>query len=103
MGQGALALEVREADIALRNLLVPLNHADTAICIVAERGFQQTLESDCSVPAGALVIIENGRLKITGMIASADGAIVSCEIIFGDPQKDRTRAFLSSIIEAGRL
>ena len=86
VGQGALALEIRADDTLLKDLLMPLNHADTAISVLAERGFQETLESGCSIPAGAIAKIENGQVVITGMIASVDGSKILCETLSGSPQ-----------------
>lgn len=52
VGQGAIALECRENDEFIHNLLYPLIHFKTTYEIIAERSFMQYLEGGCSVPLG---------------------------------------------------
>jgi porphobilinogen deaminase len=52
VGQGAIALECRENDEFIHNLLYPLVHFKTTYEIIAERSFMQYLEGGCSVPLG---------------------------------------------------
>ena len=52
VGQGAIAVECRENDEFIHNLLYPLIHFKTTYEIIAERSFMQYLEGGCSVPLG---------------------------------------------------
>jgi hydroxymethylbilane synthase len=52
-GQGALGIEVRAADAALRATLAPLIHAPTWLAVHAERAVSRTLGGSCSVPLAA--------------------------------------------------
>jgi hydroxymethylbilane synthase len=73
VGQGAIALEIREDDDATRRLLDPLNDQETMIAIQAERSFMKNVEGDCQAPIAAYAEVSGQGLKITGMIASPDG------------------------------
>lgn len=73
VGQGAIAIEIREEDDATRRLLDPLNDQETMIAVQAERAFLKTLEGDCRAPIAAYAEVHGQNLKITGMIASPDG------------------------------
>lgn len=73
-GQGALALEIRANDEAMKKLLAPVHHAPTAACIEAERELQRRLEGGCQVPMGAFAeASDDGMLKLTACIATVDG------------------------------
>jgi hydroxymethylbilane synthase len=73
VGQGVIALEIREDDDAIRRLLDPLNDQETMIAIQCERSFLKALEGDCRAPIAAFAEVHGQNLKITGMIASPDG------------------------------
>jgi hydroxymethylbilane synthase len=73
-GQGALCLEIREADDAMRKVLAPIHHPETAACVEAERELQRRLEGGCQVPLGAHAELSgDGILTLTACIASVDG------------------------------
>lgn len=76
VGQGALAVVVREdrADVASR--LGPLHDPPTAAATAAERALLRALEGGCQVPIGALAAVEGGRLTLHGLVASLDGSEV---------------------------
>ncbi len=57
-GQGAIAVECREDDHATRELLSVLHHEDTARCVTAERNLLLELGGGCSLPLGALAVID---------------------------------------------
>lgn len=73
VGQGVIALEIREDDEATRRLLDPLNDQETMIAIQAERSFMKGVDGDCHAPIAAFAEVHGQNLKITGMIASPDG------------------------------
>jgi hydroxymethylbilane synthase len=74
VGQGALAIEIRAADLDLERLLAPLDHGPTRCATAAERAFLRALGGGCRLPIAAHARCEGERLLIEGMIASADGA-----------------------------
>lgn len=92
--QGALAVECREQDTALRALLAQLDHADTRTAVAAERALLGALEAGCTAPVGALAEVAEGddgdevflralvlapdgtdalRLSATGPVSDAEG------------------------------
>ncbi len=71
-GQGAVGIEARD-EPALKELLAPLNHHDTADRVYAERAFNQALGGGCQVPIAAHATLEGELLSLTGRVASLDG------------------------------
>ncbi|MBX7197294.1 MAG: hydroxymethylbilane synthase [Sandaracinaceae bacterium] len=76
VGQGALAIEAREGDARVAALLAPLEHRRTRIAVEAERAFLQTLHGSCSTPLAAHARIDEGMLRMDGMVGSLDGDTV---------------------------
>jgi len=76
IGQGALGLEFRRDDPAIRDLLAPLHHEETAVAVRAERSFLERLEGGCQVPIGGYGRVEGDRVHFTGLVATTDGARV---------------------------
>ena len=73
VGQGTIALEIREADDRVRRLVDSLNHIETMLCVQAERAFLRGLEGDCQAPIAAYARIDGQNMDLTGMVASVDG------------------------------
>jgi hydroxymethylbilane synthase len=72
-GQGALGLEYREDRPEITGILAPLDHAETHLCVTAERGFLTGLEGGCQTPIGAHATVTNGTLTLQGMLCSLTG------------------------------
>ncbi|NIM05231.1 MAG: hydroxymethylbilane synthase [Armatimonadetes bacterium] len=75
-GQGALALQVRKNDEGLCKLLSRFDHPPTRLAAAAERAFLARLGAGCSMPAGALGIIEGDHLVLQGVVADLEGKLV---------------------------
>ena len=75
-GQGAIALECREADRDLREVAAALNHAVTERCVTAERVFLAGLGGGCNVPLGAYAQADGDSLRLRGLVAREDGSVV---------------------------
>jgi len=74
-GQGAIALECRRSDEALRAALLPLDHAETARAVTAERAFLEALGGGCNVPLGAHAFPAGGEeLELVAFVAAEDGS-----------------------------
>jgi hydroxymethylbilane synthase len=73
VGQGALGIECLAARDDLLELLAPLNHAETAACVQAERALSRRLSGSCQTPLGGFAQIENGRLTLNGFVADLEG------------------------------
>lgn len=75
-GQGAIALECRADDGAVREAVVPLNHPSTARRVETERSFLEALGGGCNVPLGAHAFDQGGELELIGLVARVDGTEV---------------------------
>lgn len=73
VGQGALAIQVREDDAEIRELVSQIDHSETRRAVEAERGFAGKLGADCRTPIAAYARVEVAKLVIDGMVASPDG------------------------------
>ncbi len=76
--QGALALECRADDADTVAVLATLEHADTRVCVTAERALLATLEAGCSAPVGALAEVAEGdagdEVYLRALVAALDGS-----------------------------
>ena len=72
-GQGALGIECNAARRDLQELLIPLNHAATAWCVLAERSVSRRLAGSCVVPLGAFAEPSAAGVRMRGFVASPDG------------------------------
>lgn len=74
VGQGVLALEVRQNDTEICELLNFLDHKTTRICVEAERAFMRTLEGGCQVPIAAYAsALQDSTISLKARIATVDG------------------------------
>ena len=87
VGQGALGIEISSSRPDLIAVLAPLNHADTQVCVEAERGMSRTLAGSCTVPRGAYATCEGDNIRITGFVASVDGQQMLVETATGNRQQ----------------
>ena len=83
VGQGALGIEIKASRIDLLEILAPLNHLDTQLCVEAERGMSRALAGSCTVPLGAFATKKDNIISITGFVASVDGKQMLRETITG--------------------
>ena len=83
VGQGALGIEICSNRQDLLSVLAPLNHADTQVCVEAERGMSRALAGSCTVPLGAYAVCEADNIRITGFVASVDGKQMLVETVSG--------------------
>jgi hydroxymethylbilane synthase len=73
VGQGALGIEINASRTDLLQILAPLNHTNSQLCVEAERAFSRALAGSCTVPLGAYATVVNDEISITGFVASVDG------------------------------
>ncbi|MRG88207.1 hydroxymethylbilane synthase [Salinibacillus xinjiangensis] len=86
VGQGALAIECREEDTELRELLEKINDEYTARTVTAERTFLHLLEGGCQVPIAGYAYLDGEEIVLTALIAKSDGSTVLHEVVRGtDP------------------
>jgi hydroxymethylbilane synthase len=73
VGQGAIGIEIRVGDDALANLLAPLNHTETALCVRAERAMSRAIQGSCQAPIGGYAEIHGGTLRLRAFVADLEG------------------------------
>ncbi|KAJ5832372.1 hypothetical protein N7474_000683 [Penicillium riverlandense] len=78
VGQGALGIEIRKDDHALREILAKIEDRDTTLACLAERSLLRTLEGGCSAPLGVETEWEQSsegprRLRMRAIVVSVDG------------------------------
>jgi hydroxymethylbilane synthase len=87
-GQGALGIEIREGDVAMREHLAFLNDSDARATTTCERALLNKLGGGCQVPIGAFAETIDGGLRLTAIAARPDGSEVLREQQSGsDPVK----------------
>ncbi|GAC15317.1 hydroxymethylbilane synthase [Aliiglaciecola lipolytica] len=84
VGQGAVGIECRTDDADLVALLQPLNHPETATCVVAERALNAKLQGGCQVPIGSFCEIVDNQLHLRGLVGSISGKQIIVAEQYGD-------------------
>ena len=74
VGQGALAIEARADNDAVRALLAPLHDAASAACVSAERAMLAALDGSCRTPIAGLAEIASDRLSLHALLLAPDGS-----------------------------
>lgn len=87
VGQGALCIECRNDDARVAPLMQALDHAQTRCVVTAERAFLFRLEGGCQVPIAGHGILEQGRLRLTGLVAELDGSRIIRADAVGPPEE----------------
>ena len=72
-GQGVIALQCRNNDEELIELLKKVNHQSTHYSVKAERNVLKVLEGDCETAVGAFANIENNQINLEVELFSLDG------------------------------
>jgi|WetSurMetagenome_2_1015567.scaffolds.fasta_scaffold34074_2 hydroxymethylbilane synthase len=73
VGQGALALEIRNGDKRIEQFLHSLHHLPTALTVSAERSLLRHLEGGCQIPIGACAQLQGNEIRLDAVIGSLDG------------------------------
>jgi hydroxymethylbilane synthase len=76
VGQGSLAAATLEEGALRQRVREVLNHRGSEEAVLAERAMLRALEGGCRVPVGALGIAGDGVVRLRGVVASPDGALV---------------------------
>lgn len=87
-GQGALAVQCRSDDDAVRSLLIVLDDPAARVPTAAERAFLSELGGGCAAPIAAIgESVEEGgrrRLRLSGLVASLDGRRMVRDTVQGE-------------------
>lgn len=74
VGQGALAIEIREDDDRMRSAVSLLDDPATHSAVRAERAALLHLGGGCQAPIAAHARLEDSELHLAGMVARSDGS-----------------------------
>jgi len=75
-GQGALAIEIRAGDSAMRKHLGFLDDESARATVTCERALLNAMGGGCQVPIGALAAYDKGDLSLEAIVASPSGTEV---------------------------
>ncbi len=87
VGQGALGLECRSDDQATLDLILPLMHQESNVCVRAERAFNAYLEGGCQVPIAGFATLDNQQIRLEGRVGSVDGQTLLQAVVLGKPDQ----------------
>lgn len=76
VGQGSLAVECREGDSDVLDVLLSIEDPATRVALECERGFLARLGGGCDLPVGAYARLDGDEVVVEGMLASADGRVM---------------------------
>lgn len=71
--QGAICVEARSDNTAIRNLLAAINDPDTFAAVSCERAFLEVLDGSCRTPIAGYTEIDGDGIRFFGMILTPDG------------------------------
>lgn len=86
IGQGALGIEIREADKRIKDIIRDLDDPNTATAIRAERAFLTRLGGSCQVPIAGFAEVKGAEIFFEGMVASLDGARMIRDRVSAQPK-----------------
>lgn len=72
-GQGALAIEIRQKDTAIYDLVKVLEDPISTMQVEAERSFLQAINGGCHIPVGAYCEVMDTSLRMRGLLGDALG------------------------------
>lgn len=73
VGQGALAIEIRDGDGPVGARVGALEDRQTRFAVACERAFLRRLGGGCQVPIAAYATVDGDRLSFRGLVAEPDG------------------------------
>src|SRR5262249_50223230 len=101
-GQGALGIEIRAGDTAIRENLAFLDDPAARAATTCERAVLNRLGGGCQVPIGAFAEMKNGRLHLESIVADPDGSKILRDSRDGnDPEKLGNEAGSALLAQGG--
>jgi len=76
VGQGAVCIECRGADVRVHELLATIDHRPTALCVRAEIALLAMLDGSCRTPISGHAVLEGEQLWLRALVARPDGSEV---------------------------
>ncbi len=86
--QGIVGVTVHEDDVELREMLAAIEDPEARAVATAERAMLAVLDGSCRTPIGGHArLLPNGRLRLTGLVARADGSFLIKRTLEGLPKE----------------
>lgn len=101
VGQGALAIETRDDDRDVIEVVERLNHAASQRAVACERAYLRRLEGGCQVPIGAYAETDGDRIRLRGYVGSVDGTRHLRREAKGDEPEEVGLALAEEMLELG--
>jgi hydroxymethylbilane synthase len=91
-GQGVVALQARSEDQKTKRLVEGVNHAETFLCLRAEREFLRLLYGDCDSPVGVLATIVASAMTLRAEVFEPESAMRRHGHVTGNPEQPESIA-----------
>jgi hydroxymethylbilane synthase len=101
VGQGSLAVATLAEHPLRGRMRDALNHEPSEVAAHTERALLNELEGGCRVPVGALAIARNGKIRLQGLVASPDGALLYREEAEGEEPEEVGRRLARELLGRG--
>ncbi|WP_085991770.1 hydroxymethylbilane synthase [Oceanobacillus senegalensis] len=101
VGQGALAIECREDDKEVRDMLAKINDDYTTKTVTAERTFLHLLEGGCQVPIGGFAYLEKEDIVLSALVGTPDGKTILKEMVRGTDPVEVGKEAANKLISQG--
>jgi hydroxymethylbilane synthase len=100
-GQGAIAVQCRTDDRALRAKLSLIDHAPSHAAVDAERELMLRFEGGCALPLGALARERHGKVELVAVIASPTGSRLARAAVRAESPLDAAEAAQKELLREG--
>lgn len=90
VGQGAIGIEYKLDNSAVKQMLEPLNDHTTALCVHAERSMNAVLNGGCQAPIAGYATIDKDTLTLRGKVADPNGLFIYTDV-FSGPKHDAVK------------
>jgi hydroxymethylbilane synthase len=74
--QGILAIEIRENDNRIEEILKSISHKETEIQSKVERAFLKAVGGNCHIPVGAYCEVIGDKICLEGLLGTIDGQVL---------------------------
>jgi hydroxymethylbilane synthase len=103
VGQGALAIQSRDDNQEIKDLIAKIDYPATRREVEAERAFAKKLGANCRTPIAAYARSDSSRLTIEGLVASPSGRmLVRGRVTSDDPDSSKIGQELAeSLLDKG--
>ena len=101
VGQGALTVATLREHPLYASIREALNHGPSEPAALAERAMLNALEGGCRVPVGAFGMVVGSRVRLRGVVASPDGALLYRGEAEGEKPEEVGKRLAWDLLERG--